>query len=604
MPNDVTPIERDIDLDAIRARYARERDKRVRREGEAQYAETAGEFARFADGDPFAPPGFEREPLVGAVEAVVIGGGWAGLITAARLREAGISDVRVIEAGSDFGGTWYWNRYPGAQCDVESYCYLPLLEETNYIPKEKYAFAPEIFAHAQRIGRHFGLYENACFRTRVLDVTWDEAACRWLVRTNRDDALKARFVFLAIGPWSRAKLPNLLGLKSFKGHSFHTSRWDYDYTGGDHTGNLHKLADKRVAVIGTGATAIQCVPHLAAHAKHLYVFQRTPSSVDVRGNKPTDPEWARSLTPGWQRERQQNFNDAVSGRPVEVDLVSDGWTDIFRKTMRMRPPGEPALALEEAARLAEIADAEKMDEIRNRVNQVVRDKATAEVLKPWFRQFCKRPCFNDDYLEAFNRPNVTMVDTSETQGVERVTENCIVANGAEYEVDCIVFATGFEINTTYRRRLGIGVYGRGGVSLYDYWGQGMRTFHGYAVHGFPNWFAVGISQNGVSLNYSSCVDEQAQHLAYVITTAKGRQATRIEATAEAEEAWVDEVRSSAGFNLPFLEACTPGYYNNEGKVDGRAANILTDAYAPGANAFHALLEEWRRDDALAGLDVS
>ena len=270
---------------------------------------------------------------------MIIGGGFAGLIAATRMREAGLDDLRIVEAGGDFGGTWYWNRYPGAQCDIESYCYLPLLEETDYIPREKYSYAPEIFAHAQRIARTFILYDAASFHTRVNALRWDAAIKRWIVSTNRDDAIKARFVVLATGPANRPKMPGIPGIDDFRGHSFHTSRWDYDYTGGDRSGGLHKLAVKRVAVIGTGATAIQCVPPLGTSAQQLYVFQRTSSSVDVRGNKPTDPEWAASLKPGWQRERQENFNDVVTGRPFEVDLVNDAWTDIFGNLQSLFPVG-------------------------------------------------------------------------------------------------------------------------------------------------------------------------------------------------------------------------------------------------------------------------
>ncbi len=269
-------------------------------------------------------------PLSDEVEVVIVGGGFSGMLAAARCKEAGLTDIRLIEAGGDFGGTWYWNRYPGAQCDIESYCYLPLLEELGVLPKEKYSYVTEIFEHSQRIGREYGLYDLALFQTRVKALDWDEAGRRWIVATDRGDAIRARFVVMALGPASRPKLPGIPGIETFEGHSFHTSRWDYDYTGGDTSGNLHKLADKRVAIIGTGATAIQCVPHLGAHARSLYVFQRTPSSVDVRGNRPTDPQWAASLAPGWQRARRENFADIVMGRPFEVDLVNDAWTDIFR----------------------------------------------------------------------------------------------------------------------------------------------------------------------------------------------------------------------------------------------------------------------------------
>jgi cyclohexanone monooxygenase len=605
----------DFDPDALRERYNRERDRRIRPDGEDQYIQIAGKYANYGDQDPYAPKSFDRAPLTDEVEVAIIGGGWAGLLSAARLKEAGVSDIRIIEDGSDFGGTWYWNRYPGAQCDIESYCYLPLLEETGYIPKEKYSFSPEIFAHAQRIGNQFDLYKTAVFQTRVNELRWDEEIKRWIIHTNRGDAMKARFVLMATGPASRPKLPGIPGLDDFEGHTFHTSRWDYDYTGGDHGGKLDKLAGKRVAVIGTGATAIQCVPHLGASAEHLYVFQRTPSSVDLRRNAPTDPEWAKSLKPGWQAERRKNFNDVVTGRPFEVDLVNDGWTDIFRKlqfsvfavgTADDEPGAKPAGAPspEAAAARSEIADFQKMNEIRSRVDELVKNRQAAEALKPWYRQFCKRPTFNDDYLPTFNRPNVTLVDTSETHGVERITPTGVVAGGVEYPVDCIIFATGFEMSTSHKRRIGVEVYGQDGVSLYDHWGTGMRTLHGHSSRGFPNWFFIGLSQVGASFNFNAIVDDMARHVAYIITQVKARGAEAVQPTVEAEAAWVAEIRSLAGAGDSFLESCTPGYYNNEGGFKNKVATFQGDIYAPGSNVFNALLAEWRAQGQLEGLELS
>src|SRR5581483_11920145 len=294
--NALSPEALGFDPDALREKYREERDRRLRTDGNEQYVEVKGDFRHYVD-DPYVPPPPPREPKTDEVEILVIGGGFGGQIAAARLREAGFEDIRIVEKGGDFGGTWYWNRYPGAQCDIEAYIYLPLLEETGYVPKEKYSFAPEIREHAQRIGKHYDLYRDVLFQTEIEDIRWLDDESKWLIHTNRGDAFRARFVVMSNGPLNRPKLPGIPGIDSFKGHTFHTSRWDYGYTGGDTTGKLHKLGDKRVAIIGTGATAIQCVPHLGRHAKHLYVFQRTPSSVDVRGNKRTDPEWVKTLTP-------------------------------------------------------------------------------------------------------------------------------------------------------------------------------------------------------------------------------------------------------------------------------------------------------------------
>ncbi|MFP6837810.1 MAG: NAD(P)/FAD-dependent oxidoreductase, partial [Pseudomonadales bacterium] len=361
----------DFEPDVLRERYRLERDKRIREDGEDQYHQAASQFAHYADDDPYADPDFERDPLDLEIDVAVIGAGFSGLMTAARLKERGITNFRVIESAGDFGGTWYWNRYPGAQCDIESYCYLPLLEETGFVPKEKYSYAPEIFEHTQRIGDYFGLYDNAIFQTRVTEVRWMEDERRWQVLTHRGDNIRARFVIQATGPANRPKLPGIPGITDFKGHTFHTSRWDYEYTGGDHTGGLTGLADKRIAIIGTGATAIQCVPFLGETAQQLYVFQRTPSSVDLRGNKPTDEEWYKSLEPGWQRARRENFAAVLLGQNFSEDLVADGWTDIARRigiSLLSREPESGDLNMEEVMLRAEIADFEKMNEIRGRVD--------------------------------------------------------------------------------------------------------------------------------------------------------------------------------------------------------------------------------------------
>ena len=587
---------------ALREKYRSERDKRLREDGEDQYLLLTGKLARYASTDPYVSEAIVRDPLTDEVEVVVIGGGFSGMLAAARLSEAGVDDVRIIEKGSDFGGTWYWNRYPGAQCDIESYCYLPLLEETGYLPKEKYSYAPEIFEHSKRIGTQYDLYAMACFQTQVTELRWDDAISRWIVSTNRGDEMKARFVIQATGPVSRPKLPNTPGILDFAGHTFHTSRWDYDYTGGDHRGGLHKLADKRVAVIGTGATAIQCVPYLGADAGHLYVFQRTPSSVDFRGNSPTDPEWARSLTPGWQRARRENFNDVVTGKPFEVDLVSDAWTEIFRNLKSLAPADEdPGEAAERAAEMAELADFEKMNRIRARVDETVIDQTTAGALKPWYRQFCKRPTFNDDYLATFNRPNVTLVDTSDTRGVQRITRKGVVTNDVEYEVDCIIYATGFEFGTSLRRQFEFEIIGQDGERLLDHWAKGMRTFHGHSSHGFPNWFFIGIGQNGVTANMTSMFDDQAQHVAYIIKEVRARNAMRVQPTSEAESEWVAEIHRHANANNEFKEACTPGYYNSEGKFDTVVGTLVGEAYTPGVNEFNAILIKWRNEGSLEGL---
>jgi cation diffusion facilitator CzcD-associated flavoprotein CzcO len=598
----VTTNELTFDPSALRDKYRHERDKRVREDGNEQYTEVSGSFSNFVD-DPYVQERIERDPLSDDTEVIVIGGGFGGLLAGARLREHGVTSIRLIEKGGDFGGTWYWNRYPGAMCDVESYVYLPLLEELSYVPSEKYVHAAEILAHSQAIGEHYGLYDNACLQTEVTAMRWDQGEQRWIVSTNRGDEMRAKFVTMANGPLHRPKLPGIEGINEFAGHTFHTSRWDYDYTGGGPSGGLTGLAGKRVGIVGTGATAVQCVPHLGEGAAALSVFQRTPSSIDVRNNRATDPAWAASLEPGWQTERMQNFNALVSGQPQPVDLVDDGWTDIIGKLLvRIQRDGQAAdLSPEGIAHSMELADFEKMEEIRHRAQEIVDDPATAESLKPWYRQFCKRPCFHDDYLAAFNRPSVTLVDT-DGQGVDRVTANGIVANGIEYELDCIVFATGFEVGTDYSRRAGYEVTGRLGETLTEKWDGGMETLHGIFSHGFPNLFIISPGQAGFTVNFPHLIDEQARHISHVVQQAISRDIAIVEVTDAAEQDWVQTVIEKSRISLPFLESCTPGYYNNEGQPERRAAQNST--YGGGSIEYFQILADWRSESSMPGLHLT
>ncbi|WP_060877910.1 flavin-containing monooxygenase [Streptomyces scabiei] len=597
------PRELGFDPEALRARYRAERERRIRPDGGAQYQRIAGEFGSYDD-DPYADKEFTREPLHDRVEAVVVGGGFGGLLAGARLRQAGVDSVRVIEKGGDFGGTWYWNRYPGIHCDIESYIYLPLLEELGYVPRWKYAPGEEIRQHTRAIGRHFDLYRDACFQTVATELRWDETELEWIVATDRGDRIRARYVVVSSGTLSQPKLPGIPGIDTFEGHTFHTSRWDYDYTGGDADGGLTGLADKRVAVIGTGATAIQVVPHLAADAAHVYVFQRTPSTVDVRGNGPTDPEWAKTLTPGWQARRMDNFLRTVTGVRAGTDLVNDAWTSSARLQEKLIPTDAYAdVPAQERERAYEIADFQKMNELRDRVAAIVEDPETAEKLKPWYRYMCKRPTFSDQYLQTFNRPNVTLVDTADTHGVERITEKAVVVGGVAHEVDCVVFATGFEVGVSGLLSGRLPAYGRGGAGLLETWRTaGPRTLHGFYSHGFPNLFQLGPLQNASAVNYVHILDQQAIHVGEVVAEARRRGARYVEPTAEAEAAWVATVREKAADLYRFQAECTPGYYNNEGRPRQRS-----EAYGDGPVAFHELLRRWRADggmdDVLVGAEL-
>ncbi|MBV1904545.1 MAG: NAD(P)/FAD-dependent oxidoreductase [Pseudomonadales bacterium] len=593
-----------MDKQALRDKYRQERDKRLRSDGNDQYLQLKGQFAGFVE-DPYTPR-VERQARHDHVTVAFIGGGFAGLVTAARLVEAGIKDVRIIEKGGDFGGTWYWNRYPGAQCDTASMVYMPLLEETHHMPSEKYAHAPEILEHCQRIGKYYGLYDNAMFHTEVNTLEWNETEAHWDIGTNRGDKITAQFVAMGTGPLHVPKLPGIAGIESFKGHAFHTSRWDYQYTGGDPSGAfMENLADKRVAIIGTGATSVQCVPHLAKACKALFVFQRTPSSIDVRGNKPTDVEWFDKMaTPGWQQRWLDNFTANQTGGEVDEDLVMDGWTELSRRIrakVLSLPPEK--MNYEGMMDALEDSDHEKMDEIRARVDSIVTDKKTAENLKAWYRQLCKRPCFHDEYLQAFNEPGTYLVDTN-GKGVEKITERGVVVEGKEYAVDCIIYASGFEVGTEPTRRAGFDTVGRGGVKLSDYWAQGMRTKHGIHVHGFPNAFIVQPTQ-GANLisNVPHNLTESGKTIASIIKHTLDGGYKQVEVTREAEQEWIDLLLTGPGRpSVIGSPDCTPGYYNNEGQAM-TAASKLSVGYPAGAVAYFDYISEWRESGNFEGLTL-
>jgi cation diffusion facilitator CzcD-associated flavoprotein CzcO len=598
----VNQTARTIDKEQLKRKYLEERNKRLRPDGNAQYVRIENQLSHYLD-DPYVPVQ-AREPVNDHVTFAFIGGGFAGLVTGARLVEHGIEDVRILEKGGDFGGTWYWNRYPGAMCDTASFVYMPLLEETGHMPTEKYAHAPEILEHCQRIGKQYGLYDNALFHTQVKELVWEEQHARWRIRTDRGDDFTAQFVGMGTGPLHVPKLPGVPGIEDFQGHSFHTSRWDYDYTGGNPEGApLDKLADKRVALIGTGATAVQCIPHLAAACKTFYVCQRTPSSVDVRDNRPTDPEWFASIaTPGWQQRWLENFTQNQTGGIAEVDLVQDGWTDLSRRIRAkiMELPeedrGNPLKMLE----AYEDSDFEKMEEIRARVDDVVQDEATAQALKAWYRQLCKRPCFHDEYLDAFNQPSTVLLDT-DGQGVERITERGVVVQGQEYEVDCIIYGTGFEVGTELIARTGFETVGRDGITLTDYWADGMRSKHGINVHNFPNAFWVMPAQ-GANLisNVPHNIVESAMTIAMMVRHAVDAGAKTVEVSEQAQKDWVDLLMTGPGMMLGSPD-CTPGYYNNEGQPLAEAAQY-NRGYPAGATAYFKYIREWRESGDFTGIE--
>jgi cyclohexanone monooxygenase len=596
------PDARAIDIPAMRQKYRQERDKRLRKEGNEQYLETKGKWAASYEIDPYKPV-MPRMPITGETDVVILGGGYCGMMAAIQLRKAGLQNFFTVDHGGDFGGTWYWNRYPGIQCDNDAYCYMPLLEETNYMPSKKFTDGYEIQQHCQVIARQYQLYDNALFHTLIQSLKWDAALNRWRVVTNRGDDIKARFVVIANGPLNKPKLPGIPGISSFKGKLFHTARWDYDYTGGSwKQPELTRLADKRVAIIGTGATAIQVVPYLGKYAGQLYVIQRTPSSVDLRNNQPTDVSWFKSLQPGWQQERIRNFHHAAMERlaPGEPDLICDIWTEINRNlSAEFDHSGWPGTPEEFMAR-REIMDYRVMERLRQRVEEIVKDPATAEALKPYYRFLCKRPCSNDEYYPTFNRPNVKLIDVSGAQGVERLSEKGFIHNGVEYQIDCLILASGYEVTNELHRRWGIDtIAGRNGVSIYDYWADGLKTHHGIMAHGFPNMFFTGFTQAGVNATNSATFIAQGRHIGYIASEALKRGAVTVEPSESAQDGWIRHVRAVANDVSQFARECTPSYFNNEGEEKLRW--IFGEPYGPGFYAFEELLQKWREAGDLKGL---
>jgi cation diffusion facilitator CzcD-associated flavoprotein CzcO len=583
--------DKKLSLEEAREKYRIEREKRLRADGIRQYKELKGDYEEF-DRDPYVEPGFTRDAVIEDVDVVIVGGGFGGMIEAANLTKAGITNFRIIEKAGDFGGTWYWNRYPNAACDVESYVYLPLLEDTGYMPTEKYAKAPEIFAYCQLLGRTFDLYRGALFQTEVEDMRWDESRKRWNVMTSRHDVLSAKFIVIAGGVLHKAKLPGIPGIETYAGRAFHTSRWDYSYTGGSSQALMEKLADKRVGIIGTGATAVQVVPKLAEAAKELFVFQRTAACVGVRNNKPTDPEWFKSLKPGWQAERTRNFTQAVTGAQPAVDLIDDEWTKMNWVDTRKLPEND-----EEALELERI-DFENMERVRQRIADVITDPATAELMMPWYSQSCKRPCFHDEYLPAFNRPNVHLVDT-DGKGVNEINESGVIVNGVEYPVDLLIFASGFEVTTGYTHRLGFDPKGRDGVSLSEAWAEGPATLHGVLSNGFPNMFMISTVQGAQATNFVHSITEAAQHVAFLIEQCVKGDIATIEPETAAQENWFETLFAQLWGIARYNATCTPGYLNSEGGGDMRSARAI--AWMTSVLGFAEYVENWRKQGDLAGL---
>ena len=610
-PSAIPPAEH-VDIPALREKYRQERSIRINSKGQEQYVRPVEDFAAVYEGDPHMPV-VPRDPISEDLDVAVLGGGWGGVLAGHALRQAGVTNFRNIDHAGDFGGVWYWNRYPGLSCDNDAYCYLPLLEEMNFMPSKKFTDGFEIRNYCQSIARKFALYENALFHTLVTSMRWDESIKRYRITTDRGDELRARFVIMANGLLNIPKLPGIPGIHEFKGKMFHTARWEYDYTGGSQENPvLDKLADKRVAIIGTGATSVQAVPFLGKYAKQLYVLQRTASTVDERKNTPTDPEWVKTLKPGWQRERQLNFHRFAMELPQvgEPDLICDIWTEINRNlSAHFNEHGWPSSPEEYMAK-REVMDYQVMERLRSRVDSIVKDKEAADILKPWYRYLCKRPASNDEYYPTFNQPSVKVIDVSKTKGVERMTEKGFVANGVEYEVDCVIFASGFEVSSDLDRRWGFDIFeGREGKSIYQLWADEYRTFQGTMTRYFPNlFFNTGFIQGGFASSTTQKYKLHGKHSAWIIAEAQKRGIVTVEPSLEAQDKYVEHVRATAIDTSAFARECTPSYFNNEGEeiVTGKGEKKLRsyagEPYGLGFYAFEALLQDWRDQGGMEGLE--
>jgi cation diffusion facilitator CzcD-associated flavoprotein CzcO len=592
-----------FDPEAVHAKYLAERDRRLIPGRAAIRDLTADEHAASYRADPFTPLA-ERNPVSDDPDVVIVGGGIAGLLAAAHLRKAGIERIRIVDAAGGIGGTWYWNRYPGVMCDVESYQYLPMLEELDYVPTRRYAFGEEIRLHLQAVADRFDLVPDALFHTNVTQAQWDDAVGRWQIHTDRGDELSCRYYVLAVGILNLMKLPVIPGMDGFAGRAFHTARWDYGYTGGGPGEALTDLGDKVVALVGTGASGLQALPPLAEAAKHVYVFQRTPSAIGVRGNRPTDPTFADGLTPGWQKARMDNFQSIMLGRPVETDLTDDGWTQHYAAVQN--PPRVKGASIGEFMRAAEELDFGIMEQHRQRIDQLVTKPDVAAALKPYYRYLCKRPCFHDEYFDAFNRPNVTLVDCP--AGIERITESGPVVGGKQYDVDCIVYGTGFEAELTpLQRRVGHDIVGRGGITLAQKWADGAASLFGMMSRGFPNMFVMPApgQQAVVTVNYTQIAVLGAEFIAGTVALLHKHGADVFDVSAEAEADWIRQIVETYVDPSAVMSACTPSRINNEGDPGGIKARDTNFGRGFGDYfAYRDLLEGWLESGELDGLDLA
>jgi cation diffusion facilitator CzcD-associated flavoprotein CzcO len=509
------------------------------------------------------------------------------------------------------------------------------------MPKQKYSSSVEIRTYLESLVKRYNLESRILYRSQVTGLEWDESSKAWKTgltirrgpsgKEEKNISVYADFVTLASGLFPYPQVPKVPGLADFKGEMFHTSRWNYDVTGGSSDTafpEMEKLRGKRVGVIGTGATAIQAVPLLAKYAKELHVFQRTPSQVNTRGQHDTDPqEWKEKIAakPGWQQARMENFAEHLAShkRPGEDDLVNDGWTQLEAYCAIIgsnRFGGIPPEKAQEHIGTLVALDSAHNKQARQRIADIVKDKATADKLTPWYPTWCKRPTFSDMYLECFNADNVHLIDT-DGHGIDSVTPTGIVANGQEYPIDILILSTGYRSPVAGGdpgARMGIEIRGREGRTMSKKWDeQGLTTLHGVFTNGFPNLFFQSAAQAAATANYMHVIMVLSEHISTIIKTAisrseKEKGAVLIQPSSDAEDVWGMQIAQGAVF-FSAVAVCTPGYLNLEGEAlemppaDDHVA-MMKKAKAAiwqgGLVEFTRKMEEWRKDGKLEGVEIS
>ncbi len=524
-------------------------EMKASRTGVADYIEMDGEFSKYLE-DVHSQPPIPREALDDECDILIIGAGFAGLLLWYKLSQAGYKNVRFCEKGGDVGGTWYWNRYPGIACDVESYCYLPLLEEMGYIPSMKFSSGFEIMEHCQNIAKKTGFYDKCLFHTTVEETVWDDSIGRWQVSTDRGDKMKAKYLVVANGILTTPKLAKIKGMETFKGDAFHTSRWDYNVD----------ITDKRVGIIGTGATAVQIIPEIAKTVKELFVFQRTPSSVDVRDQRATTGEELETwkTEDDWAKKRRARFAKISSGRTALS--ANDDYLSGKIETAAPKKKHKTQLSPEEHMQKMLDTNFRIMEQIRERVDAIVEDPKTAAALKPYYAYGCKRPTFHDEYLPTFNKPNVHLVDTA-PRGVSEITETGIVHDGVEYPVDVLIYATGFQWMATATFDM---IKGCDGRTLKQTWDEdGTKTWLGMQTKGFPNMFVItGPQGGGGSFNFTDTIEDHGNYVQWMLDTMAEKGADVVDITEESQVEYAEHCAQADIASAPLRDCIS--YYDHEG----------------------------------------